>query len=257
MGQTKPNINNRKPSVVIRETEYKGDLPYFYPVEEFPELDVLIDNWEGIRDEVLRAEQEQGLLKGHKTYNTPPISDNQSWSNYYLDNFMWRTHDNRKKFPFTASVVDKIPNCTLSAISILSPGGFVKPHYVDTDGIVRCHLGLVIPDDYPVCGIRVGGEERGWKEGGLVLFTEAHLHDVWNNSSQRRYILIVDIIPSFMDTTKLSLSSKVLGALSYIFLERRLGVLKKFPEWAVRPLYICFAWLWRFYLPVQRKLRFL
>ncbi|MBX7182160.1 MAG: aspartyl/asparaginyl beta-hydroxylase domain-containing protein [Bacteroidia bacterium] len=243
------------PTVFIRPIEYSSQLPFFYPPEDFPELRVLSENWKEIRDEILRVEQEQGKLKGHKTYNTPPISSDENWSNFYLDNFLWRSHRNRKMFPVTSSIVDKIPNCSLASISILSPGGYVSPHYGDTDGIVRCHLGLVIPEEYPVCGIRVGGEERGWKEGELLVFTEAHLHEVWNRSNQRRYILIVDIVPGFMKTNLYKLCSQVLGALSYIFIERKFSIFRKLPMSFARFFHRVLSLLWRIYLPLQRALK--
>lgn len=244
-----------KPSFFTRPIEYKSKLPFFHDEKDFPELKILKDNWRKIRDEIIVVEENQGKLKGHKTYNTPPINENENWSNFYLDNFLWSSHKNKKLFPFTNSLIKKIPNCTLAAISILSPGGKVKPHYGDTDGIVRCHLGLIIPNPFPTCGIKVGSEEKGWKEGELIVFTEAHLHEVWNNSNQRRYILIVDIIPPYVDTTLYSLCSKTLGALSYIYIERKFIILKKLPSFLVMLIHTIFSFFWRCYLPLQRRFK--
>jgi len=244
-----------KPSFFTRPIEYTSELPYFHDEKDFPELQILKDNWKEIRDEIILVEENQGKLKGHKTYNTPPINENKNWSNFYLDNFLWSSHKNKKLFPFTNSLIEKIPNCTLAAISILSPGGTVKPHYGDTDGIVRCHLGLIIPNSFPTCGIRVGTEEKGWQAGEIIVFTEAHLHEVWNESNKRRYILIVDIIPSYVDSTLYSLCSKTLGALSYIYFERKLTFLKKLPRSFVSIIHFFLSSIWRCYLPLQRKFK--
>jgi len=241
--------------VYIRENIYRGNLPEFYDENDFPELSELKAHWKEIRDEIFRVESMSGQLTGHHTYNTPPISGELNWTNFYLDNFMWRSHGNYDLFPFTSNLIRQIPNLTLASVSILSGQSTVNPHYGDTNGIVRCHLGLKIPAAYPECGIRVGNQERGWKEGEFVVFTEAHLHEVWNKTDERRYLLIIDIIPDFFKISKIRLSSKVLGAQTYIFMENKLKFLKKSPPVVAKSLYHLFSFLWRLYLPLQRKFR--
>jgi hypothetical protein len=175
----------------------------------------------------------------------------------YLDNFMWRFHANRKHFPTICSVVDQIPNATLAVLSILSPHSSIKPHYGDTNGIVRCQLGLSIPGPPPDCGIKVADEQRGWTEGKLTLFTEAYLHSVWNNTNEKRYLLIVDIVPSYIPESKISVCSKVLGAQSLNYLENRFSILKKLPLSVLPPLHWILSFIWRIYLPLQRRVPFL
>lgn len=241
--------------VFIRESKYNGILPCFYSDSDFPELKLLKSNWKKIRDEILDFEKKYGAVKGINTYSPPDLINDVGWSNIYLENFMWRFHKNRKNFPFTCSLIDTIPNCTYSAFSILSANAAIKPHYGDTNGIIRCHLGLIIPDNYPVCGIRVRDEERGWAEGEFTLFTEAHLHTTWNNSSSRRFILVVDIIPAFMEQNRYSVCSKVLGAQTFNYLEMRIPLLKKIPDAFLGFIHVVFSSLWRLYLPVQRKIK--
>jgi len=248
---------NEKLLVHIRESKYDGLLPYYYPAHLFPELEPLKANWQAIRDEVLQYEKSHGHIKGLNTYSPPELSSDVSWSNIYLENFMWRFHKNRKFFPFICGVLDAIPNCTLAAISVLSPHSTIKPHYGDTNGIIRCHLGLIIPEKYPACGIRVGNEEKGWTEGEMIFFSEAHLHTTWNNSDKRRYVLVVDIVPQFMAERKAEICSKVLGAQTFVYFENKIPLLKKISEKTLGKVHLVVSALWRIFLPVQRRLKFL
>jgi len=58
---------------------------------------------------------------------------------------------------------------------------------------VRCHVGLKISDS-PKCRIEVGGESRRWEEGKVLCFDETTQHEAWNDTSEYRGVLIVDIV---------------------------------------------------------------
>lgn len=250
-------IPKEKLKVFIRNSLYKGNLPFFYSTNFFPELNPIVENWEKIKEELIEYEKINGAINSINTYSPPKLSNNNGWSNLYFENFMWRKHKNRKNFPFTCSILDTIPNCTYGAISILFPNATILPHYGDTNGIVRCHLGLDIPDSHPTCGIRVGTEEQGWENGKFTIFTEAHLHTTWNNSLKKRYILVVDIIPSFFLESKLEICSRVLGAQTFNYFEKRFPILKKIPDSKLGSINWLLAFAWRCFLPIQRRLPFL
>jgi len=240
-----------------REERYTGSLPRFYSPELFPELQPLKDNWRAIRDEILDFEKSQGEIQGldSNPYVAPQFSG-INWSNIFLENFMIRHHKNRKKFPVTSAVVDQIPNCSFVVISVLSPHTTILPHYGDTNGTVRSHLGLVVPAGLPKCGARVGDEERGWTEGELTLFTEAYLHGTWNHTNEKRYVLVVDIVPGFHGESKISVCTNLLGAQSYNYLEKRFPVLKNIPDSMLGIVCSVLAFMWRCYLPIQRSMKF-
>jgi aspartyl/asparaginyl beta-hydroxylase (cupin superfamily) len=251
-------LPRKEPLVALKRQErYHGSLPYFFEPEWFPELQPLRDNWRAIRDEILAFEKNNGTIKGldSNPYVAPQI-EGVEWSNIFLENFMIRHHKNRKKFPVTSAVVDQL-DCTFVVISILSPQTIIKPHFGDTNGIVRAHLGLVIPSSLPECGIRVGDEERGWEEGELVLFTEAYLHGAWNNTTAKRYVLVVDFVPPFMEQSKMTVCATLLGAQSYNYLEKRFPLLEKLSDRAANLLCSLIAIGWRLYLPVQRAITLL
>ncbi len=236
----------------LRSSKYHGSLPQFYTDTDFPELAAIKNNWKKILEEIQNYEQQHGAITGLSTYSPPELAGVNPWSNIYLENFMWQFHNHRKHFPITCSLLNKIPGFTLAAISILSPQSTIEPHYGDTNAIIRCHLGLQVPAPYPLCGIRVGAEEQGWEDGELTVFSEAHYHTAWNKTDTKRYLLVFDIVHPALLKQKTWICAKVLGAQTYIFLEKKITALKKLPGSYLYPIHIVLAVLWRIYLPLQR-----
>jgi len=83
----------------------------------------------------------------------------------------------------------------------LDPGTDVALHRGFTNLRLRWHLGLVIPTS---CGIVVGGEERTWEEGELLLFDDSCEHRVWNHSNSIRGVLIFDIWHPELDAVEVA-----------------------------------------------------
>jgi hypothetical protein len=237
--------------------EYHGKLDYFYSPDAFPELAPLKENWEGIRNEILAIEKRDGLLSGMNSLSPAKIEGQGSWSLIYLMSFRWKFHKNMKKFPFTTSVISQIPNCVFAGISTLPPNTEIKPHYGDTNAIVRTHLGLIIPEPYPTIGIRVGDQERGWKDGELLCFINVQKHNVWNNSSKRRYVLMFDFIPQPLVHKTNEICSNALGSQSFIFFYKRFALVQKLPTFVHNWMCKIFSIIWKVYLPIQRRFEFL
>ena len=236
--------------------EYKGNLDNFYSPDLFPELAPLKENWKGIRDELLAYEKERGALAGMSSISPAEVKGGD-WNLIYLMSFTWQFHKNRQKFPFICSVIDQIPNAVFAAISVLPPNVEIEPHYGDTNGIVRTHLGLIIPEPYPTIAIKVGDEERGWEEGQLLCFINVQKHSVWNRSSQKRYLLMMDFVPKILQNRKTEICTRGLGSQSFIFLYKNIALVRHMPNFTYSFMCGLFAIFWRLYLPIQRRLKFL
>lgn len=91
--------------------------------------------------------------------------------------------------PETTRLVESIPGMTTAIFSSLAPGTHIVPHegYIKT--VLRCHLGLIVPDD---CWIRVGDETKTWEAGKCLIFDDTFEHEVWNRSNSPRIILLID-----------------------------------------------------------------
>lgn len=236
--------------------EYHGGLDFFYSDSCFPELGILKDNWTLIRNEIIDFEKKNGSLSGMNSINPANVYGG-SWTLIYLMSFLRKFHKNRNRFPITTSILDQIPNVVFAGISILPPKTEIAPHYGDTNGIVRLHLGLVVPEPYPTIAIRVGNEEMGWQEGKLLCFINVQKHQVWNRSDKKRYVLMVDIVPEPLKGRMYEISSKGLGSQTYNYFYKKSSFFRSLPTAVHEVLIILFTYIWKIYLPIQRKIKML
>jgi hypothetical protein len=116
------------------------------------------------------------------------------WSVLFLHELGRRNEENLARCPTTAKIIEKHRTVTTSTglvyFSCLDPQTRVAPHQGPTNLRVRCHLGLEVPES---CGMRVGGVTGTWREGRCVVFDDSFWHEVWNDSDQRRIVLIIDL----------------------------------------------------------------
>ena len=74
----------------------------------------------------------------------------------------------------------------LTMYSSLNPQSRIPPHVGPLNGILRCHLPILVPDG---CGLRVGGQDVTWTEGEILVFDDSFVHEVWNHSDDVRIVL--------------------------------------------------------------------
>jgi hypothetical protein len=79
-------------------------------------------------------------------------------------------------------------------ISILSPRKHILDHRGPYKGVLRYHLGLIVPEDAESCRIRVGEDYRHWEEGKSMIFDDTFNHEVWNDTDETRVVLFVDVM---------------------------------------------------------------
>jgi aspartyl/asparaginyl beta-hydroxylase (cupin superfamily) len=242
------------PEYFLIEETYTGKHDFFYNSLDFPGIKVLESNWQIIRDEIgklISSEEEIDV----KNLNPPYLSSPDAWKNLYFYNFGWKKHKNCERYPKTHALLKSVPNLVFGGITVLEPKSKVLPHNGETNTTIRCHLGLKIPAPYPVCGVRVGTEEQGWEEGRVMMFSDAHYHTTWNDSNERRFVLVFDIVRDEFANQKHMVCAKVLGALSLkMFYSKRPG-LKKMPMPVIQAVHFAFSTFWYLYLPVQNRFK--
>jgi aspartyl/asparaginyl beta-hydroxylase (cupin superfamily) len=99
---------------------------------------------------------------------------------------------NRAKCPRTSALLDEIPGLFQAFFSILEGGKSVPAHYGPYRGYLRYHLGLVVPKTNPPT-LRIKDQHHTWREGESILFDDSWDHEVINNATEDRVVLIVDI----------------------------------------------------------------
>jgi beta-hydroxylase len=169
----------------------KIPLTHTVAASNFPELKVIEDNWQDIRDEALALYE-----NGHIT-----VKDDLPASSFYKDNrwtsFYLKSYDNDipsayELAPKTMALIDQVPSMHMALFACLNPGKKIKNHHDPFAFTVRYSLGLSTPNS-DESGIVVNGEDYKWADGESILFDETYLHNAYNDSDKPRIILMTDI----------------------------------------------------------------
>ena len=108
------------------------------------------------------------------------LSRNDGWKSYFFFVLGHRIDESYKRCPETGKLLDSIPGLSLGFFSVLAPGMHIKAHRGSYKGVLRCHLGLIVPEPRTDVRMRVGDKMIYWEEGKCVIFDDTHKHEVWN-----------------------------------------------------------------------------
>jgi ornithine lipid ester-linked acyl 2-hydroxylase len=168
----------------------------FYDPASFPWVAPLEADWK-----LVRAELDAVLVRRDELPNFQDIStdqyrltDDDRWKTYFFYGYGFRSDANCERCPETTRLVDSIPGMTTAMFSILAPGKRIPPHDGPYKGVLRYHLGLLVPVPTEQVGIKVGGEVAHWEEGASLVFDDTYTHEAWNDTEGTRVVLFIDVI---------------------------------------------------------------
>ncbi len=162
--------------------------------DHFEFLNELRANWEIVRDEALEILKFREEIPGFQELSPDQyrIAKGKNWRTFVVYGFGERLEKNSQLTPKTADMLGKIPNIQTAMFSILAPGYHIPAHTGVTKGILRVHLGLIIPKEHEKCRIRVGDTITAWKPGEMFIIDDTYDHEVWNDTDEERVVLLVD-----------------------------------------------------------------
>ena len=172
-----------------------GD-PAIFDTALFPWTRVLEVNWEKMRhelDEVLEDPDSVPPFQKISKDQEHLTSDN-NWKTFFFYAYGFRAEKNCQRCPETAKLLDSIPGMTTAFFSILLPGKHLPDHRGTFKGVLRYHIGLLVPEQKENCRIRVDTEFRHWEEGQSLIFDDTYPHEVWNDTDSTRAVLFVDFV---------------------------------------------------------------
>jgi len=120
------------------------------------------------------------------------ISNDHRWKSFVLTGYGFSSTNNIRQCPETWRICQGIPGLTTALFSILEPGKHLPAHRGPYNGVLRLHLGLIVPEPRERLGIRVDNQMYRWREGEVVIFDDAYEHEAWNDACDTRVVLFVD-----------------------------------------------------------------
>ena len=165
----------------------------YVDVNKYPELKILQDNWQIIRDEAInlnnaahiKASTDLDDLGFNSFFRT-------GWKRFYLKWYGSNLNSAEQLCPQTLAFLNQLPTVKGAMFTMLPPGARLGKHRDPYAGSLRYHLGLVTPNSDD-CYISVDGEKYSWRDGEAVMFDETYIHHAENKTDQNRIILFLDI----------------------------------------------------------------
>lgn len=148
-------------------------------------------NWETIRDEALAVAHNPDAVPALNSISPDHarIAADSNWRSFFLIGYGARIEANIARCPQTTALLERIPGLNSGFFSILKPGTHIPRHRGVTKALLTCHLGLVVPRG----PLRMEVEDRvvGWGAGEMLIFDDTYPHEVWNDTSGTRIVLLV------------------------------------------------------------------
>jgi beta-hydroxylase len=178
---------------IIARSFPRGD-PAFFDVHAFKWVPSIEAQWECIHQELMGVLGDRESIPAFQEVSADQsaLTQHDHWKTFFLYAYGHRIHHNCLRCPATARLLHAIPGMKTAMFSILAPGKHIPEHRGPYKGVLRYHLGLIIPEPHETCGIRVKQEIRSWAPGHSLIFDDSHPHEAWNRSLSERVVLFVD-----------------------------------------------------------------
>ncbi|MFS0851473.1 aspartyl/asparaginyl beta-hydroxylase domain-containing protein [Novosphingobium panipatense] len=177
--------NSRIPDAAVQEKAF------------FPWIAELEKHWETIRDEAVRIRAEDIPSLGDISFDHGRIAADRRWRAFFLKGYGYRLKANAARAPVTAALIEKVPGLVTANFSVLEAGGHIPRHWGMTKGMLTYHLALKAPREREKCRMHVEGPDKlhvlTWEPGQSFLFDDMFNHEVWNETDEDRYILLIQI----------------------------------------------------------------
>ena len=176
-----------------RRCSAPGNAEFFDPAR-FPWVRELEHEWRAIRAELDAVLERRSDLPGFQDIvpEVGVISHDRGWKTFLLCGLGVVSNPNVARCPHTWRIVQRIPGVSMAMFSIFEPRKRLPPHRGPYNGVLRLHLGLIVPKAADAVAIRVGTTVRHWEEGVALVLDDSIEHEAWNETDEVRVVLFVD-----------------------------------------------------------------
>lgn len=170
--------------------------PPVYDKADFPWALRLESRWQLIRGELENVLKRKDELPNFQDIarDVQPIQNDDNWKTFFLVAYGLRSERNCALCPETAKALEYVDGLVTAFFSILSPGKHIPPHRGPYNGVLRYHLGLVVPQLQSACRIRIHDRFYNWTQGESLIFDDSFNHEVWNDTPETRVVLFIDFL---------------------------------------------------------------
>ncbi|MEL7208156.1 MAG: aspartyl/asparaginyl beta-hydroxylase domain-containing protein [Actinomycetota bacterium] len=166
------------------------------PLHEADELPWLLDleaAWPAVR-----AEWDELVDRGFRPLPMELVSGAEfgadgAWDAVVLRHNGGWVDRNTDRFPRTVEVLRRLPGLRAALFSSLSPGARIPPHRGANNGVLRAHLGVVVPGPLGACHLDVGRARVSWEEGRAFGFDDSYVHGAVNDTDADRIVLMIEV----------------------------------------------------------------
>ena len=168
----------------------------FFEAAQFPWAVELEKNWCLIQQELDTILQNHQAIPNFQEVlpSQQRLTNDNDWKTFMFYGYGHKMEANCDRCPNTAHLIEQVPGMKTAFFSILSPGKHIPAHRGFYKGVLRYHLGLIVPEPKEQCRIRVGNDIRHWEEGKSMIFDDTFDHEVWNETDGVRVVLFMDVI---------------------------------------------------------------
>lgn len=192
LGRLSDKITDWVEDLVARFSVH-GDPPV-YSNMHFPWVDVVEADWLQVRAELDRVMQYRDSMPSFQDIvkEVGLIQSDNDWKTFFLRGVGMDCRENALRCPATMRVLEKIPGVTTAFFSILSPRKHIPAHRGPWAGVLRLHVGLLVPEPRHQVRIRIANQICHWQEGKCLIFDDTWNHEVWNDTDGYRVVLFID-----------------------------------------------------------------
>ena len=159
---------------------------------EFQYTKILEANVEAIKQEFLAVES--GISNITELFPEAAVNfKDDNWKTFFLIAYGHDLVEHMEACPVTSRCLGQIPAATTAMFSILEPHKTIPQHRGEYKGVLRCHLGVIVPEP-DKCAIVINDKTYRWAEGECIYFDDTFPHYAVNDSDLRRVVLFIDIL---------------------------------------------------------------
>jgi beta-hydroxylase len=111
---------------------------------------------------------------------------------------------NASRFPVTTGFLRSLSGLRAALFSVLAPGARIPPHRGVNNGVLRLHLGVVVPGPLGASVLDVGTSAVSWEEGRAFAFDDTYVHAARNDAEGERVVLMLEVDRPLPGTTALA-----------------------------------------------------